>query len=107
MQASWMLGAKITLLPLAVVNALTSRRGYAIRTGIAYGPNPRQRLDVYTPDNAGEGTPVVVFFHGGSWDRGDGGSYLFVGQALASAGIVAVTPDLSPLSGGRVPGVRS
>jgi acetyl esterase/lipase len=87
-----MFGASIALLPLAVVNALTSRRGYAIRTGIAYGPNPRQRLDVYTPDNAGEGAPVVVFFHGGSWDRGDGGSYLFVGQALASAGIVAVLP---------------
>jgi acetyl esterase/lipase len=82
----------MALLPLAVVNALTSRRGYAIRTAIAYGPNARHRLDVYTPDDAGEGTPVVVFFHGGSWDRGDGGSYLFVGQALASAGIVAVIP---------------
>jgi acetyl esterase/lipase len=87
-----MFGARIALLPLAIVNALTSRRGYAIRTNVAYGQNPRQRLDAYTPDDAGEGTPVVVFFHGGSWDRGDGGSYLFVGQALASAGIIAVIP---------------
>lgn len=92
LQACGMIGARIALLPLAAINALTSRRGYSIRTGIAYGPNPRQRLDVYTPEAAGEGTPVVAFFHGGSWDRGDGGSYLFVGQALASAGIVAVIP---------------
>jgi acetyl esterase/lipase len=41
----------------------------------------------------GKGRPVVVFFYGGSWQSGDRGDYLFVGEALASRGFVAVVPD--------------
>lgn len=34
--------------------------------------NPRQRLDLYLPeDPADEPLPVIVFFHGGGWSRGD------------------------------------
>ncbi|MDX1540945.1 MAG: alpha/beta hydrolase, partial [Geminicoccaceae bacterium] len=37
--------------------------------------------------------PVVVFFYGGSWEKGSKDRYLFVGQAFASAGAVVVIPD--------------
>jgi len=63
--------------------------------GLAYGDDPRQRLDVYQPDGDAPpaGRPVAVFFYGGSWNRGSRTSYRFVGRALASRGIVTVVPD--------------
>ena len=40
-------------------------------TGIAYGTDARQKLDIYTPaGNAGSARPVVIFFHGGAWRDG-------------------------------------
>jgi acetyl esterase/lipase len=36
---------------------------------------------------------VVVFFYGGNWTSGNRGDYAFVGEALASRGIVAVIAD--------------
>ena len=40
------------------------------RFDVAYGSNPDQLLDIYPA--AGDGlSPVVVFFHGGRWSRGD------------------------------------
>lgn len=37
---------------------------------VAYGPDPRQRFDVYRPAR-GEGAPVLVMVHGGAWRLGD------------------------------------
>ena len=37
--------------------------------------------------------PVVVFFYGGSWKRGERAQYKFVGQRLAENGVVAVVAD--------------
>lgn len=80
------------------LNALVPRGTYRAETGIAYGPDPRQRLDVYSPLAAASDAPMVVFFYGGAWTRGDRAAYRFVGEALASAGIHAVVADyrLSP-----------
>jgi acetyl esterase/lipase len=80
-------------LPVKILNALTSRKGYTVETDIAYGSLPRQRLDIYFPDNAARDTPIVVFFYGGGWNRGDRADYLFVGQSLASAGFIVAIPD--------------
>src|SRR5262245_26631526 len=33
--------------------------------------NQRQMLDVYAPDGDGRNRPVVVWIHGGGWQRGD------------------------------------
>jgi acetyl esterase/lipase len=79
--------------PLPALNALVPEGGMVRHEDIAYGPDARQRLDVYTPRRASGNTPVVVFFYGGSWKAGDRGSYLFVAQALASRGFVVVIPD--------------
>lgn len=63
--------------------------------GLPYGGDPRQRLDLHLPHGAAPagGWPVVVFFYGGSWNRGSRSDYRFVGRALASRGVVAVVPD--------------
>ena len=85
--------------PLATVNALTPSGTYAVQENIAYGPAARNRLDVYEP-RAGDsglppvnGYPVVVFFYGGTWTSGSRADYRFVGEALASRGIVTIIAD--------------
>jgi len=73
---------------------------------VAFGPRPRQRLDVYAPRHAkGEAAaPVAVFFYGGSWDSGRKQDYNWVGQALASRGFVTVVPDYGLYPQVRYPG---
>ena len=46
--------------------------GVAIQRDIAYGADPLQKLDVFTPDGArGKTLPVLLFVHGGGFTRGD------------------------------------
>lgn len=81
-----------------LVNALVPTATYRARSTVTYGPERRQQMDVYVPANPLPRTPVVVFFYGGSWTRGQKSDYRFVGEALASAGMVAIVADyrLSP-----------
>ena len=64
-----------------------------VAKGLAYGPDPRQKLDVYAPVGGGRDLPVVVFFYGGAWDSGRRQDYGFAGRALAARGYVVVVPD--------------
>ena len=77
----------------AVVNALTPRSGYTVERDLSYGPNARQRLDLYVPEGAAADAPVLVFFYGGNWQSGSKELYRFVGQAFASRGYVTAIPD--------------
>lgn len=79
--------------PLKVLNALSPSGGVIKTRGIAYGSDPRQQLDIYQPKDAAPGVPVVVFFYGGSWNSGSRADYGFVGEALASRGMVVVLAD--------------
>jgi acetyl esterase/lipase len=79
--------------PARVLNALTSRSGYTVERDVAYGALPSQTLDIYRPETVTAETPVLVFFHGGGWNRGSKNDYLFVGQSLATAGMILVVPD--------------
>ncbi|MCZ8256244.1 MAG: alpha/beta hydrolase [Polaromonas sp.] len=81
-----------------LLNATVATDTYRRTDNIAYGPEARQRLDVYQPQGGVRNAPVVVFFYGGSWSKGERADYRFVGEALASQGIVAVVADyrLSP-----------
>jgi acetyl esterase/lipase len=79
--------------PTTIVNSLVPRSGYQVEKDVAYGPEERQRLDVYRPTAPGKSLPVVVFFYGGNWESGDKSMYLFAGEALASRGFIAVIAD--------------
>lgn len=79
--------------PLKVLNSLTPGSTFIKTRDIAYGSDPRQKLDVYQPRQAVPGAPVVVFFYGGSWNSGSRSDYDFVGEALASRGMVVVLAD--------------
>lgn len=70
-------------------------------TAIPFGSHD-QTLDVWVPDAASETPrPVIVFFYGGGWVKGDRDAYAFAGRALASRGFVVVIPDYR-----KVPQVR-
>ena len=81
-----------------VLNATVATDTYQRTQGLAYGPHPRQLVDVYRPNTRVDNPHMVVFFYGGSWSSGDRADYRFVGEALASQGIVTVVADyrLSP-----------
>jgi len=79
--------------PLTILNGPIDGDGVTVRSGVPYGPNDRNSLDVYVPTQRSGQKPVVVFFYGGSWKRGDRANYLFAADALASRGYVAVVPD--------------
>jgi acetyl esterase/lipase len=82
-----------SLTPLALINSMVPKDGYHEQIGIGYGELARQKLDVYIPKVETQDLPVVVFFYGGSWQSGRRQDYLFVAQALAARGFVAVIPD--------------
>lgn len=80
--------------PLGLLNSLGPRDGGVRRVArdIAYGDDPRQRLDLYAP--TAQGTyPVLVFFYGGGWDSGSRDLYGWAAQALAAQGFVVALPD--------------
>jgi acetyl esterase/lipase len=68
-----------------------------VRADQAYGPDDKQRLDVYTPQGA-KGAPVVMFVHGGEWTKGDKADVSFKPKFLNENGIVFVSINyrLSP-----------
>ena len=79
--------------PLQTLNAVTPSNTYQKVVDVAYGSDPRQKLDVYMPLNIKMPAPVVVFFYGGNWNSGERNDYQFIGEALASRGMVAVVAD--------------
>ncbi len=82
--------------PLTTFDRLVpkDRGGERVATDLAYGPDARQRLDVYAPQGKCTAPrPVVAFFYGGSWNSGTRRGYAFVGRALAARGFVTVVPD--------------
>jgi acetyl esterase/lipase len=89
--------------PAGILNALIPGEGYGIETDLAYGEHPRQRADVYRPGGPAQAAPVVVFFYGGSWQGGERGHYRFVGEALASEGVMVVVPDYRVWPDARFP----
>lgn len=58
-------------------------------TDLAYGPHTRHRLDVYRPEDA-KAAPVLVYFHGGGFIRGDKRDRANVGAWGATQGFVTV-----------------
>lgn len=61
---------------------------------IAYAPERGLSLDVFRArGTAAQPAPVVVFFYGGAWKRGERAQYRFVGQRLADDGVLAIVAD--------------
>ncbi len=90
--------------PASLLNTTVPGSGFRKLTDIAYGEDPRQRLDLYIPETPDPARRVVVFIYGGAWTSGRRQDYLFVAQALADAGFHVVVPDYRLSPNPRFPG---
>jgi acetyl esterase/lipase len=90
--------------PLGALDTLTPAGDYAATLDIAYGPQPRQRLDVYVPTGPAATRPVTVFFYGGNWQSGGKAGYRFVAESLTRRGHVVVVPDYRVYPAATFPG---
>ena len=64
---------------------------FDVRPDVPYDTGARQHLDVYRPRRTTPGgVPVIVFIHGGTWQRGSKEEYRLVGDAVTRRGLVAV-----------------
>jgi acetyl esterase/lipase len=88
-----MLGVLAACSPLGALNALSPGSALKAQADVPYGSHARHKLDVYVPSGVKDGAPVVVFFYGGNWTKGERKDYAFVGRALAARGFVVVIPD--------------
>jgi acetyl esterase/lipase len=95
------LASACTGLSLTIAN-LPARFAQVRRSAnIAFGPDARDRLDIYCPTPATPASapgvtpalPVIIFWHGGGWVDGNKDEYRFVGAALAQLGYLVVLPN--------------
>lgn len=63
------------------------------RLNQAYGSRERQRYDLFLA--ADKEAPLVVYIHGGYWQRGDRKDYSFVARELNAQGITVAIPSYS------------
>lgn len=88
---------------------LPAPAGIQTQRDIAYGPDPKQRMDAYLPARAHD-APILVMVHGGAWAFGDKGSDNVVDNKLAHwipQGFIVVSvnnrllPQAAPLEQAR------
>ena len=60
-----------TLEVYAPVLAAAPKAGVKVTKEVPYGSDARHRLDLYQPLNASQKAPVVIYFHGGAYVRGE------------------------------------
>lgn len=77
-----------------------ARRQVSCRLDLAYGPAPRQRLDVFAPSGPAPpaGRPALLYFHGGYWQGNHKDGYAFPAPQVTAAGAlyISATYDLCP-----------
>jgi acetyl esterase/lipase len=81
--------------PLKVLNNIVPKDAASeqVAKDVSYGPDKRQRLDIYRPDHLPGNLPVVIFVYGGSWSSGSKDDYSFVGRALSARGFLTIVCD--------------
>ncbi len=90
---------------LAVVNVPAQWFEGEVLSDIEYDRAAGLNLDLYIPPEQADDAPapVVVFFYGGSWQRGRKENYGFLGTAIAERGYLVVIPDYRKFPAVRYP----
>ncbi|NOT41600.1 MAG: alpha/beta hydrolase [Alphaproteobacteria bacterium] len=89
---------------LAMVNTFVPGDGYRVEADLAYGSDPRQKLDLYVPEGLDGAAPVILFFYGGSWQNGEKSDYRAFGQTFAGKGFIVAVADYRVYPQVRFPG---
>lgn len=75
---------------------LTRRANMRLRhcLDVAYGEQSLQTLDIYLPsDRHVTNAPIMIFFHGGAWRRGDKGWHGFMAEPLVNLPAIFISPN--------------
>ncbi|KAF3340046.1 putative isoprenylcysteine alpha-carbonyl methylesterase ICMEL2 isoform X1 [Carex littledalei] len=64
-----------------------------VRRSVVYGPQPRNRLDLYLPKDCNGSNPVVAFVTGGAWIIGYKAWGSLLGKRLAERGVIVACID--------------
>jgi acetyl esterase/lipase len=78
---------------LAAFNRLQAGDLSPDRADLSYGPDARQKMDIYLPPPHLRPAPLIVWFYGGSWDSGDKRKYAFVAKRFVDMGYAVAIPD--------------
>lgn len=77
----------------ALLSATVPTDNMTVHRDLAYGTQPRQKLDLYVPRQGADPKRVLVFFYGGSWQGGSKDGYLFAARPFVEAGYIVAIPD--------------
>ena len=77
-----------TVIPDWVKRSEISRARINCTLDISYGDAEKQKIDVFTCGDAQ--APVLIYFHGGYWQRGDRSIYSFLAEPFVAAGVNVV-----------------
>ncbi len=69
------------------------RAGVNADFDVAYGPDPRQRYDLFLPSTATGREPVAVFIHGGYWQWRDRKDFAFTAAGALANGVAWAMPS--------------
>src|SRR5256885_17092099 len=90
--------AMLSLAPLTLAlaqpqTAASAQAKLNVKRDIPYAEpaDPRQKVDIYAPEDA-KNLPVVFWIHGGGWEAGDRTNVQIKPQAFADKGFVFVSP---------------
>jgi len=75
------------------VNWLTSDDSYTLEADVTFGPGERDRIDYYMATDSDDAKPLIVFIHGGGWNRGDKNMYTFFAEGLTARGYDVALPN--------------
>lgn len=85
----------------AIASAATRQRHRHL-LDIAYGPEPRQKLDLFFPETLDGPAPVHIFIHGGYWRANDRENFHFVADSVVASGAIAVIVEYTLMPGARM-----
>lgn len=101
--------ASITLLAACqgaaffVANITNQEKAFNVEVDVTYGTEPWQKLDIYTPKATVAPYPVIVFYYGGAWTKGEKSQYTFVASHFAKQGFMVIMPDYAKYPPARHP----
>ena len=72
---------------LCCERSLSTRENLEGQCDVPYGPANRAKMDFFYPKERDEKTPVVMFIHGGAWQKGGKENNSFISNFLVDAGI--------------------
>ena len=67
------------------------------RLSVPYSDGPAETLDIFPAENGADGTPVMLFIHGGAWKALSKNSFSYPAGRFAAAGAAWVAVDFSLL----------